>query len=199
MRLFNINSIEIRNKTKVGKGFILFTKQFNSAPYFIIDIPGDTFIIICKCKVINLSQKIDSFYSRLVDRSLYSSIEGIISGTRYLQYLVDEGFPKSLCLRMTLQGSQYRKNLVPINIISKFVSIKQENQSSMDKKLVTYGPGLCVKSSEASSPQIWSSKWSAIVRNISCTGCSSQDLQLKVNYLSIGPALLDPSHNYLDL
>ena len=34
--VFNVNSIEICNNTKVGKGFIRFARELNSVPYFFL-------------------------------------------------------------------------------------------------------------------------------------------------------------------
>ena len=101
-RLLNINSIKIRNMTKIGKWFIWFTVYLKSVPYFILDILGYRFIITGKCRVINLSQKVYSFSIRLVYISVYSYIVGSSSENHYLQDLVDEVFPCSTSLRMTL-------------------------------------------------------------------------------------------------
>ena len=56
----------------------------------------------------------------------------------------------------------------------------------------TYGPGLCMKASEASTPYIQGSKWSAIASNSLCTGCSTQELLVRVNSITIGAALFEP-------
>ena len=88
-RLLNINYIEIHNKTKIGKGFILFTGELKSVPYLVIDIIYNRLMRTENCKVINLSQKLDSFSSRLVYISVYSSIVVISNETHYLQDLVD--------------------------------------------------------------------------------------------------------------
>ena len=53
--LFNISYIEICNKTRVGKGFVLFYGELKSPPYLIIDILGDRFIRTGHLKVIHLS------------------------------------------------------------------------------------------------------------------------------------------------
>ena len=50
MILFNINSIEICNKTKISKGFIWFSGELNRIPYLIIDILGENIIRTGKCK-----------------------------------------------------------------------------------------------------------------------------------------------------
>ena len=93
--VFNNNYIEIRNKTKVGKGFILFIKDLKIVSYLIIDILGDIFIRTGKCEVINLSYKIDSFSSRLIYSYVYSAIMGSSSKNHFLQDLVDKISPKS--------------------------------------------------------------------------------------------------------
>ena len=91
-RMFNTNSNEICNKTKVDKGFILFTGELNSVPYLIIDILVRKLIKTGNCKVINLYYKIDSFSSSIIESSVYSSIMDSSSETHSLQDLVDEGF-----------------------------------------------------------------------------------------------------------
>ena len=60
-----------------------------------MDSLGNRFFRTGKYKVINLSYKVDSFSSILVDKFVYSSIVGSSSETRYLQDLVDEVFPDS--------------------------------------------------------------------------------------------------------
>ena len=52
-RLFNINSIEICNQTKVGKWFIWYIRELNSFPYLIINILYRKSIVKGKYKVIN--------------------------------------------------------------------------------------------------------------------------------------------------
>ena len=60
-----------------------------------MDSLGNRFFRTGKYKVINLSYKVDSFSSILVDRCVYSSIMGSSSETNSLQDLVDEVLPKS--------------------------------------------------------------------------------------------------------
>ena len=91
------------------------------------------------------------------------------------------------------------KNLVSINILSKLVSIPIILFSSMDTKVGADGTGICVNVSEASPPYIWRSKWAATLRNSLWDGCYAQKLYLKVNYISIGAAILDPSNHSLAL
>ena len=44
MRMFNINSIEIHNKTKIGKWFICFTRELKRTHHLIIYILGNRLI-----------------------------------------------------------------------------------------------------------------------------------------------------------
>ena len=60
------------------------------------------FVRTDKCKVVNLYYNKDSFYSRLVDLYVYSSIIRGISETHYLQDIIDEIFLKSTLIWITL-------------------------------------------------------------------------------------------------
>ena len=85
--LFNIDSIEIYNKTKLGKELICFNENVKSAPYYIIDILGNRFIKTGKYKLVNLSQKIDGFSGRLAENAVFSPIVGSSNETHSIQDL----------------------------------------------------------------------------------------------------------------
>ena len=80
-----------------------------------------------------------------------------------------------------------------------FSTIIRRIDNSMDKKVVTDGPGLCMNVLQASPSQIRKSKWETIERNNLQTVFYTNELQLRVNFIIIVEALLNPYQQYLAL